>query len=77
MDTKVKTLYRLKRYKKVIEIVKKNQNKATTMKGIWREYVMPEYPMGYQTFLTILGEANIDKQIAEIEQEIAEKGNRK
>jgi hypothetical protein len=68
-----KKLYQLKRYKKVIEIVKQNQNNTTTMKGLWKKYVFPVYPMGYKTFLRILEEGNIDKQIAEIERKIKNK----
>jgi hypothetical protein len=72
MEKNRKTLYRLKRYKKVIEIVNQYQNKATTLRGLWQEYIFPVYPMGYRTFLRILEEKDIKKQISEMETKISE-----
>lgn len=63
--------------KKVVEIVNANYREGwTTYAAIWRNCVMPVYPMSYAKFIKIINMPNLNGQIEQA-QEIAAKAKNK
>ena len=58
---------KLRRYKKVIDIVNRHYiPDVTTYKGVFEKYVYPVYPMTYATFMRIVS-TPVDKHLRELE----------
>lgn len=62
---------KLLKYKNIIDIVNTHYRSGiTTYAGIFREYVLPVYPMSYKTFMKIINMTNINTQIEKEKQRI-------